>query len=63
MLGVLGKNSEMDDPWQKSEDGMQLASEIPDAIFQPIQDASHWVQQDAPEEFATALLEFFMASS
>ena len=49
----------MDDPWQKSEDGRQLASEIPDATFQPIEGASHWVQQDAPEAFTDALLEFF----
>lgn len=53
----------MDDPWQKSEDGMQLASEIPGAIFQAIEDVSHWVQQDAPEEFATALLKFFSSST
>ena len=49
----------VDDPWQKSEDGRQLASEIPDATFQPIEGASHWVQQDAPEAFTDALLEFF----
>jgi haloalkane dehalogenase len=49
----------MDDPWQKSEDGMQLASEIPGAVFQGIEHASHWVQQDAPEQFSRALLEFF----
>ncbi len=48
----------MDDPWQKSEDGQQLASEIPGAVFQPIPNASHWVQQDAPEEFAIAVLQF-----
>lgn len=49
----------MDDPWQKSEDGMQLAREIPSAIFQPIEKASHWIPQDAPDEFADAILEFF----
>lgn len=48
----------MDDPWQKAADGMQLASEIPGAEFRPIQGASHWVQQDAPEAFAAAVLEF-----
>ncbi len=53
----------MDDPWQQSEDGMQLASEIPCAIFQGIEKASHWVQQDAPEQFSTALLEFFGSST
>ena len=49
----------MDDPWQKSEDGKQLAKEIPGAIFRAIDGASHWVQQDAPEEFSDALLAFF----
>jgi pimeloyl-ACP methyl ester carboxylesterase len=53
----------MDDPWQKSEDGMQLAREIPGAIFQGIEDASHWVQQDDLEQFSTALLEFFASST
>jgi pimeloyl-ACP methyl ester carboxylesterase len=51
----------IDDPWQKSEDGMQLASEIPTATFQAITGASHWVQQDAPEQFSTALLTFLAA--
>ncbi|MEM8503583.1 MAG: alpha/beta fold hydrolase [Cyanobacteria bacterium P01_D01_bin.1] len=48
----------MDDPWQKSEDGRRLASEIPTARFQSIEGASHWVQQDAPEQFSDALLSF-----
>ncbi len=48
----------MDDPWQKSEDGKQLAGEIPGAVFRAIDGDSHWVQQDAPEEFTAALLEF-----
>jgi pimeloyl-ACP methyl ester carboxylesterase len=48
----------MDDPWQKSEDGNRLAQEIPGAVFKGINGASHWVQQDAPEEFTNALLEF-----
>ena len=49
----------MDDPWQKSEDGKQLAQEIPGAIFQGISGASHWVQQDAPSEFSATILKFF----
>lgn len=49
----------MDDPWQKSEDGKRLSNEIPGALFKPLIGASHWVPQDAPEEFTTALLEFF----
>jgi pimeloyl-ACP methyl ester carboxylesterase len=48
-----------DDPWQKAADGRQLASEIPGARFQPIEGASHWIQQDAPEQFSQALLAFF----
>lgn len=49
----------MDDPWQKSEDGRRLADEIPGAVFHPIGGASHWVQQDAPEQFSDALIKFF----
>ena len=49
----------MDDPWQQAEDGQRLASEIPTARFQALTGASHWVQQDAPEAFAQAILEFF----
>jgi haloalkane dehalogenase len=52
----------MKDPWQKSEDGMQLASEIPNAIFKGIENASHWLQQDNPKLFASALLDFFKHS-
>ncbi len=51
----------MDDPWQKSEDGQRLAREIPGAIFRAIIGASHWVQQDAPEEFSAAILDFLAA--
>lgn len=50
----------MNDPWQKAEDGRQLAREIPGAIFQGIENASHWIQQDSPEQFSHFLLEFFM---
>ena len=53
----------MDDPWQKSEDGKQLAQEIPNAIFKQIDGASHWVQQDAPAEFTAAVLEFLARAS
>lgn len=52
----------INDPWQKSTDGQQLASEIPNAIFHGIEGASHWVQQDAPEAFARALIDFFDGS-
>jgi len=49
----------VDDPWQRVEDARQLASEIPGALFRPIEGASHWVQQDAPETFARTVIEFF----
>lgn len=48
----------LEDPWQKAEDGRRLAGEIPGAVFQGIGRASHWVQQDAPEEYLAALLAF-----
>ncbi|MEL7225461.1 MAG: alpha/beta hydrolase, partial [Cyanobacteria bacterium J06576_12] len=52
----------MDDPWQKAEDGRQLSTEIPNAVFQPIEGVSHWIQQDAPEEFSAAVIEFLSRS-
>ncbi|MEM9767040.1 MAG: alpha/beta fold hydrolase [Cyanobacteria bacterium P01_D01_bin.71] len=48
----------LDDPWQKSEDGKRLASEIPGAQFQGIEGTSHWLQQDVPEQFSNAVLAF-----
>lgn len=53
----------LDDPWQRAEDGRQLAQEIPDAIFEGIVGASHWIQQDAPDKFSSALLTFFLHRS
>jgi haloalkane dehalogenase len=53
----------MKDPWQKFEDGQQLASEIPNAIFRGLDNASHWLQQDCPENFAYCLLNFLGHSS
>lgn len=53
----------MDDPWQNPEDGRKLSGEIPQAIFKPIAGASHWVPQDAPEQFSDALLNFFAHSA
>lgn len=52
----------MDDPWQKAEDGRRLSTEIPNATFKPLYGASHWVQQDAPEAFTAALVEFFVSA-
>ena len=46
------------DPWQKLPDGQRLASEIPGSRLEIIEAASHWVQQDAPDEFAKAILGF-----
>lgn len=53
----------MQDPWQKAEDGQQLANEILNATFKGLENASHWLQQDCPVEFANSLLEFFGHSS
>ena len=43
------------DPWQKVEDGKRLANEIPNASLKIIEDASHWIPQEAPEDFYKAL--------
>jgi haloalkane dehalogenase len=45
------------DPWQKIEDGVRLAAEIPHAELVRVE-ASHWIPQDAPEQFAEAILGF-----
>lgn len=45
------------DPWQRIEDGERLAREIPGARLERVE-ASHWIPQDAPEEFASAILAF-----
>jgi pimeloyl-ACP methyl ester carboxylesterase len=45
------------DPWQKIEDGVRLAEEIPHADLVRVE-ASHWIPQDAPQEFADAILCF-----
>jgi pimeloyl-ACP methyl ester carboxylesterase len=38
------------DPWQWIADAERLADEIPDARLERVE-ASHWVLNDAPEEF------------
>lgn len=40
-----------DDPWQPVSDGERLAREIPDARLVRVVNASHWIPQDAPEEW------------
>ena len=51
----------LDDPWQRAEDGRRLTGEIPGARFEGVAGASHWLQQDAPEAFAGAVLGFLGA--
>jgi pimeloyl-ACP methyl ester carboxylesterase len=50
------------DPWQTIADGERLAREIPNAHLKRIENASHWLQQDAPETFAEEILNFLRAS-
>ncbi len=45
------------DPWQTIGDGERLAEEIPDAQLVRVE-ASHWIPQDAPVEFAEQLVDF-----
>lgn len=47
-----------DDPWQPLADGESLAQEIPNARLVKVPNASHWVQQDAPEEWLAHVLPF-----
>lgn len=46
------------DPWQTIADGERLAREIPSAHLVRLENASHWLQQDAPETFAREVLSF-----
>ena len=48
----------VDDPWQPVGDGEKLAAEIPDARLVRVANASHWIQQDAPDEWLAPVLEF-----
>lgn len=47
-----------DDPWQPITDGEKLAQEIPDAALLRVANASHWIPQDAPEEWLAAVVAF-----
>ncbi|MDA0704420.1 MAG: alpha/beta hydrolase [Proteobacteria bacterium] len=46
------------DPWQTIRDGERLAKEIPDARLVRQENASHWIPQDTPEDFAREILAF-----
>jgi len=46
------------DPWQTIRDGERLAREIPGARLVRLENASHWLQQDAPVEFAREVAAF-----
>ena len=46
------------DPWQKIEDGVRLAREIPHARLVRVETASHWIPHDTPELFADEILGF-----
>ncbi|MEM7550310.1 MAG: alpha/beta hydrolase [Bacteroidota bacterium] len=48
----------VDDPWQTIADGEQLASEIPNSRLVKLENASHWVQQDAPERYISEVIQF-----
>jgi haloalkane dehalogenase len=49
------------DPWQTIRDGERLAEEIPGAQFAPVE-ASHWIPQDTPPQFAEGILGFLRNS-
>ena len=50
------------DSWQTVADGERLAREIPNAHLKRVENASHWLQQDAPETFAQEILNFLHAT-
>jgi haloalkane dehalogenase len=49
------------DPWQTIADGESLAREIPGAELVSVE-ASHWIPQDTPDEFAAGILRFLAGS-
>lgn len=49
------------DPWQTIRDGERLAEEIPGAQLAPVE-ASHWIPQDTPRQFAERILGFLRDS-
>ena len=51
----------VDDPWQPIGDGERLAREVPDATLIRVEKASHWIPQDAPEEWVSHVLTFLDA--
>ena len=51
----------VDDPWQPISDGERLAQDIPHAALVRVEQASHWLPQDAPEELAAAIHAFLQA--
>ena len=50
----------VDDPWQPISDGERLAAEIPTAKLIPVRNASHWIPQDAPEEWLAHIQAFLL---
>ena len=49
------------DPWQTIADGERLAEEIPEARLVVVE-ASHWIPQDTPREFADGIVTFLRAT-
>lgn len=49
------------DPWQTIHDGVRLSREIPNARLVRVENASHWIPHDTPEEFAREVRRFFEA--
>lgn len=48
----------VDDPWQVFDDALRLHRDIPGSKLVAVERASHWLPQDAPEEFVAALMGF-----
>lgn len=48
----------VDDPWQTFDDALRLHRDIPGSKLVAVERSSHWLPQDAPEEFAGALMSF-----
>ncbi|SMP72292.1 Pimeloyl-ACP methyl ester carboxylesterase [Neorhodopirellula lusitana] len=53
----------VDDRWQPYSTAENLAKDMPHAKLHPMENCSHWVPQDNPEEFANATLQFLASTA
>lgn len=58
LIDLFEKRYSVDDRWQIVSAAERLVNDMPNAKLHAVKNCSHWVPQDAPEEFTTAVLDF-----